>query len=108
MTLPGGSEALGAAAVIEALSDLLERQVVLAEHDVRGDRFARTARHHDFAPVHVMTTGELERMRGVAPELDWDVRRFRPNVLLEGDEDVPGATTVDATVDRVVADLRER
>src|SRR4051794_35806851 len=91
VTLPDGRELLGAAASADALSELLERRVVLAEHDGRGDRYARTGGHHDFAPVHVVTTGELARMRRLAPELDWDARRFRANVVIDGDENVLGA-----------------
>jgi uncharacterized protein YcbX len=91
VTLPDGDEVSGATAVAGALTDLLQRRVVLAEHDGRGDRYARTGGHHDFAPVHVVTTGELARLRRLAPEYDWDARRFRPNVLLDGDEDVLGA-----------------
>src|SRR4051794_38675584 len=91
VTLPDGCEVLGAAATADALSELLERRVVLAEHDGRGDRYTRTGGHHDFAPVHVVTTGELARLRRLAPEYDWDARRFRPNVLLDGDEDMLGA-----------------
>lgn len=91
VVLPGGREALGADAVAAALTELLERRVVLSEHDGGGDRYARTGGHHDFAPVHVVTTGELQRLRRLAPEHDWDARRFRPNALLDGDEDVLGA-----------------
>ncbi len=42
-----------------------------------------TSGHHDFAPVHLMTRQSLEHMRAIAPAGDWDVRRFRPNLLLD-------------------------
>jgi MOSC domain-containing protein len=37
----------------------------------------------DLAPVHVLTTGSLATAAATHPEGDWDVRRFRPNVLVE-------------------------
>lgn len=84
VTLPDGvTEVAGAAAIAAALSELLGRHVELVEHPGGGGRYMRTGGHHDFAPLHLMTTGALKRMRAVAPQSDWDVRRFRPNVLLD-------------------------
>lgn len=40
----------------------------------------------DLAAVHVLTTASLARCRETRPESDWDVRRFRPNVLVELDD----------------------
>lgn len=74
VTLPDGSRAAGEAEVGEALSALLERPVRL----VPG--------HRDFGALHVMTTRSLAHMRRVAPESDWDARRFRPNLLLDDDD----------------------
>jgi len=92
VTLPdGATEVTGVQAVAAALSDLLGREVELVEHAGGGDRYMRTSGHHDFAPLHLMTTSALERMRAIAPRSDWDVRRFRPNIVLddaqEQDED---------------------
>jgi uncharacterized protein len=93
VTLPdGGATATGVASVAEALSDLLGRRLTLVEHPGGGDRFARTGGHHDFAPLHLLTTRTLANMRAVAPESDWDVRRFRPNLVLD-DGAVPGELT---------------
>lgn len=39
----------------------------------------------DLAAVHVLTTGSMSRCREAAPATTWDVRRFRPNVLVELD-----------------------
>ncbi len=39
----------------------------------------------DLAPLHLIATSTLEGCRAARPELDWDVRRFRPNVVLDHD-----------------------
>lgn len=39
----------------------------------------------DLAPVHVITTATLAACAEARPDLDWDVRRFRPNVVVECD-----------------------
>lgn len=39
----------------------------------------------DLAHVHVVTTATLAWCRAQRPDLDWDVRRFRPNVLIDID-----------------------
>ena len=45
----------------------------------------------DLAPVHLLTTATLDGVRAARPDLDWDVRRFRPNLVL----DVAGAPFVE-------------
>jgi hypothetical protein len=42
----------------------------------------------DESHLHLLTTGDLDQLATERPELGWDVRRFRPNVLVEGG---PGA-----------------
>lgn len=37
----------------------------------------------DVAPIHVLTTSALRLMAALNPVASWDVRRFRPNVLLD-------------------------
>ena len=37
----------------------------------------------DLAAVHLLSTATLARARAEDPDLDWDVRRFRPNVVVE-------------------------
>lgn len=39
----------------------------------------------DAYPLHLVTVGSLDAMRAITPSADFDVRRFRPNVLLEGE-----------------------
>jgi uncharacterized protein YcbX len=37
----------------------------------------------DLAPLHLLTTAALSRFRELAPDSDFDPRRFRPNLLIE-------------------------
>ena len=46
--------------------------------------------YFDAFPVHVLTTASLEMMRRLNPTATWDVRRFRPNFLIETDETIKG------------------
>jgi uncharacterized protein len=40
----------------------------------------------DFAPIHIITTATLARLREITPDSVFDARRFRPNVLVEIEE----------------------
>jgi MOSC domain-containing protein len=94
VTLPDG-ETVSGSAVDGALSELLERHVRLDEADGAGRaRLGMPAAHHDFAPVHLLTTRTLAHLNSVAPATTWDVRRFRPNLVLD-DGHVPGEFTED-------------
>lgn len=42
----------------------------------------------DLSAVHLITTATLEHARARRPDLDWNVRRFRPNLVIELDERV--------------------
>ena len=44
----------------------------------------------DLATLHVLTTSSLERLEELAPGHQWDVRRFRPNVVVASDPDATG------------------
>jgi uncharacterized protein len=90
ITLPDGSALVGAE-IEAALSALLERRVRLERCDAPADgRFGTTGAYHDVAPIHLVTTGTLAHLRAVAPDSDWDVRRFRPNLVLgDGPEGEP-------------------
>ena len=39
----------------------------------------------DLSPLHMMTTATLDALRVAAPNADFDVRRYRPNVLIDAD-----------------------
>ena len=41
----------------------------------------------DALPVHLLSTASLRAMRARHPEGEWDVRRFRPTVLIAIDDD---------------------
>lgn len=83
ITLPDGESLVGAE-IEEALSHLLQRPVRLeVSHAPAAGRFAATGAHHDVAPVHLIPTRTLERLGALAPAADWDVRRFRPNLVLD-------------------------
>lgn len=59
----------------------------------------------DLADVHLLTTATLAGGRAAAPDLDWDVRRFRPNVVVElaGGADPAAAFTEDGWAGQDVA-----
>lgn len=83
VTLPDG-ETLEGSEVEEALSHLLARRVRLETSDTPAlGRFAATGAHHDAAPLHLITTSTIAHLRAIAPTCDWDVRRFRPNLVLD-------------------------
>ncbi len=39
----------------------------------------------DESPLHLLTTADLNQLSAERPDLQWQVRRFRPNVMIDGD-----------------------
>jgi hypothetical protein len=108
VTLPDGtSGALGDNALDVALSAWLGRPVQMVRvddqptlriemhQDNEDERSplvrwrSPRGRYVDLFALHLLSTGSLRRCEAAHPELDWDVRRFRPNLLV--DTDVPEA-----------------
>jgi len=85
VTLPNG-DVMEADEVEPALSQLLERRVRLEAAQPGAGRFRQTGAHHDLAPIHLVTASALARLRELEPGCDWDVRRFRPNLLIDDGE----------------------
>ncbi len=103
--LPDGTELVGpSAATHRALSEWLGHPVRLIEASADGDRaefFADATddaseaiewtmppeRFVDAMPLLLLTTASLRAGAALHPAGGWDVRRFRPNVLLEGPGD---------------------
>lgn len=100
--LPGGRRvAYGDAGMTRALSDWLGIDVVLTRPTPdRSATYRMTfdppddgaelveiptpvGTFLDLAPLHVLTTTTLDGAREARPDLDWDVRRFRPNLLFD-------------------------
>jgi hypothetical protein len=51
-------------------------------------RQLRKGNYFDAYPIHLITRTTLETLARIAPESQWDVRRFRPNLFVEvGDAD---------------------
>lgn len=90
-------------AIDEALSGWLDRPVHLATLEEAGERSyemtfdppddgaeyyeipAPPGSFLDLAPLHLVTTATLAGCAAARPDLDWDVRRFRPNLVLDVD-----------------------
>ena len=104
-TLPDGATfAPGDAGVDASLSAWVGRPVTLTADDGASSRsYAMTfdpeddgaetveipapaGTFLDLAAVHVLTTGSIARCAEAAPGTEWDVRRFRPNVLVDLDD----------------------
>jgi uncharacterized protein YcbX len=56
--------------------------------------------YFDASPIHLVTDRSLESLAAVAPESEFDVRRFRPNVVVAVDEHVDGEFPEQAWVGR--------
>ncbi|MDP9074709.1 MAG: MOSC N-terminal beta barrel domain-containing protein [Actinomycetota bacterium] len=106
--LPTGETALGTGPTVDmALSAWLGRPVRLLEAEPAGrgtfempsdyeDDDSELVRHDcpagsfvDVGPVHILTTSSIRAMTAERPDLQWNVARFRPNVLVDVDGDTP-------------------
>jgi uncharacterized protein YcbX len=95
ITLPDGRAVTGAD-IDPAMSELLGKPVAIRPSQAPAEgRYAATGADHDLAPIHLITTSTIARMRAVIPGLDPDPRRFRPNLLLDDGGD-PDAWSEDA------------
>jgi uncharacterized protein YcbX len=98
MRFPNGVElASDTEGVNTRLSELFERGVSLTSLTSVAGANDPQATHFDAFPIHVLTTSSLETMRRLNPEAMWDVRRFRPNFLIETDAGVEGLVEFDWT-----------
>jgi uncharacterized protein YcbX len=129
ITLPDGNEVeAGSAEAPDVVSNWLGREVGVAEATASGEGRARAGdlvpsgywmtldppndaaeqyeipmpegTFFDLYQLHVVTSASLARCREARPDLMWDVRRFRPNVVVA--DDGPGFPE-DAWVDHRVA-----
>lgn len=92
MRFPNGVElASDADGINMRLSELLDKEVSLTSL-MTGDA---DATHFDAFPIHVLTTSSLATMRQLNPAALWDVRRFRPNFLIETDDSIDGLVEFD-------------
>jgi uncharacterized protein YcbX len=131
VVLPGGARhRIGTPALDVALSAWIGRDVRLVHVDeeptlpqsMHHDNEDQTSpvvrwrsprgRYVDLFAMHVLTTAWLRDVRERHPDLDWDVRRFRPNVVLDTDvheRDLLGATLrIGAAEVRVPPQFSER
>ena len=104
MTLPDGTIVTSVQENVHAcLSRVLEREVTLtatrpASPSVEVERldaldpadtvldlgaFMMQGRFSDYAAVHMLTTATLDRLRAIYPQERFEVRRFRPNIVVE-------------------------
>ncbi|MDE3007536.1 MAG: MOSC domain-containing protein [Acidobacteriota bacterium] len=101
VTLPDGRLYDPGPALDESLGRWLERDVRLVEAEAYGlpvfqgvEDFERDdapltswegtlGAFVDESPLHLVTTGDLAQLARERPDLNWDVRRFRPNVVID-------------------------
>lgn len=101
VTLPGGQELVEGDVLDENLSRWLERPVTLVDAATFGSATYQSPEDFeedtsalvewegpsgsfvDESPLHLLTTSDLEQLALERPELQWNVRRFRPNVVID-------------------------
>lgn len=115
LTLPDGTLVTSEQPdLTQILSKALGREVAFAEAGGNGEASGETAEEYwpdiegldhrdtvtewelpagtffDLAVVHVLTTATIERLRALYPEGRFEVRRFRPNIVVATGPDAPG------------------
>ena len=70
---------------VERLDPLADEETIV---DIGGLMMA--GRFSDYAALHLLTTATLARLAELRPESAFDVRRFRPNVVIGSPEGEPG------------------
>lgn len=66
----------------EPMPDLSDMPAAVFEFYTPPDTFL------DVLPIHVLTTSTLQAMEALNAAASWDVRRFRPNILVETGSEV--------------------
>lgn len=70
---------------------------------------SRPGSFNDGHPVHLLSTASLRAAGALHPDGDWDVRRFRPNVLIDVDGDAfPEDEWGSVTIGDVVLEVYKR
>jgi uncharacterized protein YcbX len=59
----------------------LDHQETVTDEDMPGGTF------FDLAAIHVLTTATINRLRELYPEGRFEIRRFRPNIVVRPDDD---------------------
>lgn len=59
----------------------------LPNRDVVTDEAMPEGTYFDLATVHILTTSTLDRLRELYPQGRFEVRRFRPNIVIAADSD---------------------
>ena len=54
----------------------------LAHHETVTDESMPAGTFFDLAPIHVLTTATINQLRQLYPEGRFEVRRFRPNIVV--------------------------
>ena len=70
---------------VERLDPLAEDEIIV---DI-GD-FMMKGRFADYAPIHLVTTASLAELAKRSPDVQFDLRRFRPNIVVEAPEGQTG------------------
>lgn len=108
VTLPDGtSVTTDGAAFATAVSDVFGRPVALAatpppdpsleeywpdmpelsQQDTVTDEATRAGTFFDSATIHILTTATINELRDLCPPARFEVRRFRPNIVIRPDDD---------------------